>query len=324
MAMKNPTEPRFADAPLRLLITGGTGFIGTALCRALLAQGHDLTLLARQPHKVSELLGPNVRSVPNLRALDAATPLDVVINLAGEPIVGPRWTAARKAVLHASRRDLTASLVAWIAGAHSKPRLMISGSAIGYYGVQASSDASALAEDAPTQELFMSEICQAWEASAQAVGELGVTLALLRLGIVLGPCSAGQGALPKMLLPVRFGLNGVLGQGQQVVSWVHLADVLGAIAHVMRLPEAQAQGAFNLTAPESCSQKEFMRLAAQALGRHWTLPIAAPSWILQGLMGEQASLLLQGQRVVPTHLLDTGYRFAFAQLSQALKDCVGR
>ena len=322
--MTAPADPRFADAPLRLLITGGTGFIGTALCLALLRQGHALTLLTRHPAKATELLGSGVRTVQSFGELDPATPFDVVVNLAGEPIVGPRWTRARKAVLHASRRDLTQSLVEWIARAHSRPRLMISGSAIGYYGVQSSADPGALSEDAPTQDIFMSEICQAWEASAQAVRPLGVTLAVLRLGIVLGPCSAGQGALPKMLLPVRFGLNGVLGQGQQVVSWVHLADVLGAIAHVMRLPEAQAQGAFNLPAPESCSQKEFMRLAAQALGRHWTLPIAAPSWILQGLMGEQASLLLQGQRVVPTHLLDTGYRFAFAQLSQALKDCVGR
>ncbi len=315
---------RFAEVPQRLLVTGGTGFIGTALCRALLSQGHAITLLARNPAKATDLFGSKVRTVQSFSELDPAAPFDVVVNLAGEPIVGPRWTEARKAVLHASRRNLTRLLVEWIARAHSKPRLMISGSAIGYYGVQPIGEPRSLSENAPAQDLFMSEICQAWESSAQAVRQLGVTLVILRLGIVLGPCSSGQGALPKMLLPVRFGLNGILGQGRQIVSWVHLADVLGAIAHVMCLPETQVQGAFNLTAPEPLSQREFMKIAAQVLKRRWALPIAAPSWILQGLLGEQASLLLQGQRVLPTRLLNTGYSFAFPKLRQALKDCVER
>lgn len=317
-------DKSFADAPVRLLITGGTGFIGTALCRALLQQEHALTLLVRNPAKATELFGSRVRTIQSFSDLDPATPFDVLVNLAGEPIVGPRWTTARKVVLHASRRGLTQSLVEWIARAHSKPRLMISGSAIGYYGVQSDGDLSTLSEDAPAQDIFMSEICQAWEASAQAVRRHGVTLSLLRLGFVLGPCSTGQGALPKMLLPLRLGLNGVLGHGQQIVSWVHVADVLGAIAHVMRLPDAKAEGAFNITAPEPCRQQEFMRVAAQVMKRQWLLPMATPSWALQGLLGEQASLLLQGQRVGPTRLLDTGYTFAFPQLASALKDCVAR
>lgn len=317
-----PLNLRFADAPQRLLVTGGTGFIGTALCRALLRDGHAITLLTRNPGKATDLFGLGVQTVQNFSALDPATHFDVVVNLAGEPIVGSRWTDARKAVLHASRRDLTRSLVEWIAGAHCKPRLMISGSAIGYYGVQPLGDACSLSEDAPAQDIFMSQICQDWESSAQAVQQLGVALAILRLGIVLGPCSLGQGALPKMLLPIRLGLSGVLGHGQQVVSWVHLADVLGAIAHVMRRSGAQAKGVFNLTAPESCTQQEFVRVASRVLKRRWALPVAAPSWVLQGLLGEQAALLLQGQRVFPTHLQNTGYNFVFPQLEPALKSCV--
>ena len=319
-----PPDLYFASAPQRLLITGGTGFIGTSLCRALLHNGHAITLLSRSPAKASELFGSKVQTVQSFSELDPATPFDVVINLAGEPIVGSRWTQARKAVLHASRRDLTRSLVEWIGRAHSKPRLMISGSAIGYYGVQAVGDLRALSEDAPTQDIFMSQICQEWESSARPVRQYGVALAILRLGIVLGPCSSGLGALPKMLLPLRLGLNGVLGGGQQLVSWVHLTDVLGAIAHLMRLPPTQAEGVFNLTAPEPCTQQEFMGVAAKVLKRRWTLPIAARSWVLQTLLGEQASLLLQGHRVVPTHLCQTGYHFAFPQLEPALQDCVDR
>jgi uncharacterized protein (TIGR01777 family) len=317
-------EPFFSELPLRLLVTGGTGFIGTALCRALLGEGHAITLLTRNPVKAAALFGSSVSAIQSFSDLDPATPFDVVVNLAGEPIVGPRWTVARKAVLHASRIDLTQSLVEWIGRAHSKPRLMISGSAIGYYGVQHPGDHRSLSEGAQAQNIFMSEICQAWESTAQAVRQFGVTLAVLRLGIVLGPCSSGQGALPKMLMPLHFGLNGVLGHGQQIISWVHLADVLGSIAHIMRLPPDEAQGAFNLTASETLSQKEFMKIAAQVLERRWILPIPAPTWILQGLLGEQASLLLQGQRVLPTRLLNTGYTFAFPKLRQALQDCVER
>lgn len=319
-----PPDQSFADGPVRLLVTGGSGFIGTALCRALLRQGHAITLLARSPAKASELFGARVRTIRSFSELELETPFDVVVNLAGEPIVGSRWTASRKALLHASRSGTTQALVDWIGRAHHKPRLMISGSAIGYYGVQSLGDLNTLTEDAPAQGIFMSEICQDWEASAQAVRRHGIALSVLRLGIVLGPCSAGQGALPKMLLPLRLGLSGVVGHGQQGVSWVHLADVLGAIAHLMRLPAPRADAVFNLTAPEPCSQRQFMKLAAQVMGRRWLLPLSTPAWVLQSLLGEQASLLVQGQRVIPTRLLDSGYAFAFPQLLQALEDCVGR
>ncbi len=320
--MAPPAALQFAPTPLRVLITGGTGFIGGALCKALLADGHALTVLARNPQKALALLGGHVKTFTHFETLDPQTPFDVVINLAGEPVVGPRWTTARKAVLHASRSGLTQALVAWIGRAHIKPRFMISGSAIGYYGVQPPGDPAALAEDAPPQPIFMSELCQAWEASAQAVQTLGVSLALLRIGVVLGPYSSGQGALPKMLLPLRMGLGGQLGNGAQVVSWVHLADVLGSMAHLIRLPPAQARGVFNLTAPQPCTQKDFMRVAARALHRTWALPVATPAWLLQSLLGEQAGILVQGQRVVPRHLLDSGYQFTYAELASAMADCV--
>ncbi|QDL55350.1 TIGR01777 family oxidoreductase [Rhodoferax aquaticus] len=312
----------FFPTPQRVLITGGTGFIGSALCKALLADGHSVTVLTRNPGKAQAVLGSQVVTFSNFDALSVQSAFDVVINLAGEPVVGPRWTAARKAVLLASRSGVTDALVAWLQRAHTKPRLMISGSAIGFYGVQAQGDRTELAEDAAPQAIFMSELCQAWEASAKAVQAMGVPLALLRIGVVLGPCSTGQGALPKMVLPLRLGVGGQLGNGQQVVSWVHLADVLGAVAHLMRLPAMQAQGVYNLTAPQACSQHMFMQVAAQAMHRSWALPLPTPAWVLRVLMGEQAGLLLEGQRVAPTRLLGSGYRFAYGDVAAALKHCL--
>ena len=312
----------FGDSPQRFLVTGGTGFIGSALCLALLSEGHNITVLSRAPARVKALFGDKARGIQRFSELAPKENFDIVINLAGEPIIGPRWTQARKAVLQSSRCDITRSLVDWIARAQSRPRLMISGSAIGYYGTQEAGRPDSLSEDGPPSDIYMSEICQAWENSAIPVQRLGVTLAILRLGVVLGPIGGGQGALPKMILPVRFGLSGCLGDGQQVVSWVHLADVLGAISHVMRLPNVEAQGKFNLTAPEPVSQREFMRIAAQVMQRRWILPIATPARLVEVLLGEQASLVLQGQRVVPTRLLKTGYSFAFPTLSQAMKNCL--
>lgn len=313
---------QFFATPQRVLITGGTGFIGSALCKALLADGHRVTVLARNPNKARAVLGSDVVTFSAFDCLPAESAFDVVINLAGEPVVGPRWTAARKAVLLASRIGVTDALVAWLQRAHTKPRLMISGSAIGFYGIQALDDAAALTEDAGPQSIFMSELCQAWEASAKAVQALGVPLALLRIGVVLGPCSTGQGALPKMILPLRLGVGGQLGNGQQVVSWVHLADVLGCIAHLMRMSDTQAQGVYNLTAPQACTQKHFMQVAARVMRRSWALPIPTPAGVLRLVVGEQAGLLVDGQRVAPKRLLDAGYRFAYADLGAALANCV--
>lgn len=301
-----------------ILITGGTGFIGQALCRALLAQGHRLSLLVRDMPKARRLFGERVQLLTLFEALNGAdAPVDLVINLAGEPVLGPRWTAARKAQLLASRCGVTDALVAWIAGAARKPRLMISASAIGYYGVQSLDDDSDWAEDQPGQAIFMSTLCQRWEASARAVEAQGVPLARLRLGVVL---AAQGGALPKMLLPIRLGLGGPTGHGRQVLSWIHLADVLAIIEHLIALPATAAQGAFNATAPDPVRQMDFVRSAARLLRRPAVLPV--PAFVLRALLGEQAELLTEGQRVVPARLLASGYRFRFASLDAALADCL--
>ena len=308
--------------PQRILITGGTGFIGTALCRTLLKQGHTLTLFSRSPAKVRSLFGESVACVREFDALGPDAVFDAVINLSGEPVVGPRWSAARKATLLASRAGVTDALVRWMGTAQQAPKRLISGSAIGYYGIQQRNDSRALTEADPSQDIFMSTLCQTWERSAQAATAKGVSVSIIRLGVVLGPVAGGHGALPPMLLPVRLGLNGQLGDGQQVISWVHRDDVIRAILHLLELPPEQASGAFNLTAPEPARQGVLIRAAAQALGRRLTLPLPAPAPVLKLLLGEQASLLLEGQRVVPRRLLDSGFVFQYAEVGQALRDCV--
>ncbi len=311
-------ELRFAKEPQQVLITGGTGFIGQALCRALLADGHALTLLVRNPIKTAYLFGGRVRCVTTLDELDPASRIDVVINLAGEPIVGPRWTAARKDTLIQSRVRTTEAIVGWIARAAHKPRLMISGSAVGYYGVQAPEDERTLTEDSPHQPIFVSELCQRWESASTAVTRHGVPLAILRFGLVFGH----QGVLPALLMPFLFGVGGRMGHGRQVVSWVHIADVLGVMAHLMAHSDAKRiQGTYNVTAPQSVQQTVF----AKTLGKVWRRPsaIPMPGFVLQMALGEQATLMLDGQRVYPKKLEESGYHFRFPVLETALRDLKG-
>lgn len=310
---------KFAPAAQSILITGGTGFIGQELCRALLADGHELTLLVRDPLKTAYLFGGRVHCVTRLDdadgGLDPGTRFDVVINLAGERIIGPRWTSARKRKLIESRVGTTLALAGWIGRATHKPGLMISASAVGYYGVQAQGDATALTETAARREDFVSEIARQWEEAAQTVARHHVPLAVLRLGVVLGH----QGALPLMRLPFLAGMGGRLGTGRQVMSWIHIDDVLNIIAHIMANPNASAvAGVYNVTAPQPVTQMEFARILARVLHRPSLLP--TPAALLRLVLGEQAMLLLEGQRVSPARLEKEGYRFHFWQLEAALRD----
>jgi len=322
----SPASPATAPHPLRFLIAGGTGFLGTALGRHWLAQGHHVTLLARNPPKVKALFGDQVTLVTFWDQLDPGLAFDVVVNFSGAPILGPRWTEGRKTVLQATRGGVTQALVDWVRSAHHKPGLLLCASAIGYYGVQALDDPRPLSESAPPQPLFMSTLCQAWERTAQAAEELGLQVARLRLGVVMGK---GGGALPPMLTPFRLGVGTVMGDGRQVLSWIHLADVLGGVDHILsrwaRGGAASAGGAYNFTAPQPLTQREFTRTAQRVVSPRWGLPFAlpVPAWTLKAMLGEQAALLTQGQRVVPTRLLVEGYRFQFESFEAALRDIEG-
>mgnify|MGYP001552034269 FL=1 len=304
----------FAGTPQSVLVTGATGFIGQQLVAALLADGHAVTVLTRQPKQAAWTFNGQVRCIASFGELSAAQRIDMVVNLAGARIVGPRWTDARKAALRRSRVALTQELVAWIAGAQHKPRVLLSASAIGYYGVQPQGDATELTEESAPQAIFMSQLCQEWEAAARQAQAHGVQVGCMRFGLVFGH----QGSLPQMLLPVRFGVGGPLGSGQQWVTWVHVRDVIRGIAHLARRSEAQAvDGAYNFCAPEAIAQRRFAQVAGQVLHRPSVMP--TPAFLMRALLGEQADLLVEGQRVVPRRLLADGFVFRYPQLEGALR-----
>jgi uncharacterized protein (TIGR01777 family) len=304
---------RFDGPPQTVLVTGGTGFVGHALLPALLASGHRVIVLTRDPRQAAMEFTGAVRAVSSMSELPASERIDVVINLAGARILGWRWTAARKAELRRSRVALTGKVVDWIAAAEHKPRLMISASAIGYYGIQPQDSPDALGETSPPQNIFMSQLCQEWEAAAGRARESGVAVACTRFGVVYG---RGGGALPMLLLPIRFGLGGRMGTGRQRMPWIHLQDLLRAMAHVWSQPDAD--GAWNFTAPHCPTQDEFARTAAQEAHRPAFMP--TPAWPVQLLLGKQSDLLLEGQNVAPVRLQATGFRFNYPTLESALHD----
>lgn len=307
---------QFNAVPEQVLVTGGTGFVGKHLVKALLRDGHQVTVLTRNPAMAKRLLGDAVRCIDSLEQLAATDTIDVVINLAGARILGWRWTAARQQVLRESRITLTQRLVQWMARAEHKPKVLLSASAIGYYGVQAQNDPQVLSEDSPPQPVFMSELCQEWEAAARQACAYGVPVRCLRFGVVLGD----EGALPQMLLPIRLGLGGPLAGGQQCLSWIHVQDLLRAMADVRQGVTAAEPDfiAFNFTAPQPVTQQQFAHTAAAILHRPAWMP--TPGLPLRCLLGEQADLLLEGQRVMPTRLLAQGFQFEYPTLQVALEN----
>lgn len=301
-----------------VLVTGATGFIGQALAQALLQDGHRVIALTRDAERANRLFGGKVRCIAAMNALPVDEQVDVIVNLAGSRILGQRWTAQRRAALRASRVGLTGGVVDWIARARRKPQLLLSASAIGYYGIQAPGIDAQLTESAPPQPMFMSDLCREWEEAAAAATRHGVQVECMRFGLVLGR----QGALPMMLLPIRLGLGGRLGRGSQWLSWIHVDDVIGGIAHrwrrAMNEPAAGASvGASNFTAPEQLTQAAFSQTAA----RIWRRPcfVPTPGWPLRLALGEQADLLLEGQRVTPARLQREGFGFRYPDLEGALR-----
>ncbi|CAM4244313.1 TIGR01777 family oxidoreductase [Acinetobacter pragensis] len=293
----------------RVLITGASGFIGTRLIQYLLSKDYAVVGLSRQANLVSR--HPDMQWIAQLDELKSDQ-IDYVVNLAGESIGKGRWTAARKQQLIRSRVETTENLYRYLERRRITPKCIISGSAVGYYGIDAAEQwQNACTEDSPPQHIFQSELCQQWEKAALQFPNQNTKI--IRLGIVL---SAKGGILPQMLQPIRMNLAGRIGHGRQPVVWVHIRDVLRAIEFLMdKQPEARI---FNLTAPERISQAIFSELAACQLHKHPVLCL--PAWVMKIMLGEQSQLVLNGQYVKPQALSEAGFIFNFPTLKEALAD----
>jgi uncharacterized protein (TIGR01777 family) len=297
----------------RLLITGGSGFIGSRLVPVLLDQGHDVTVLTRNPEQTALHFNHAVTTIKQLDLLNDTDVFDVVINLAGQGITDKRWTSGIKKQLRVSRIVTTQKLINYLQTAKKKPECFISGSAIGYYGNQGE---KLVDEQMSGDNSFSSKLCFDWEHEAQQAEGLGVRTCYLRTGIVLGKKG---GALAKMLPAFKLGLGGPMGSGRQWMSWIHIDDLIGIILHAIN--HKDIKGAINGTAPNPVSNKVFSSTLASVLKRPAFLPM--PAFVLKLMLGEMAEeLLLSGQRVIPKKILDAGYHFQYAELENALSEVV--
>jgi uncharacterized protein len=303
---------------MRVVITGGSGLIGGALARELGGAGHEVVVLTRSTVAKS---APGVKSVQ----WDGKTPagwgslLDgggqetAVVHLAGESIASGRWTADKKRRIRESRVVSGQAVLQAIREAAAKPKVLLQGSAVGYYGPHGD---EVIREDAAPGGDYLADVCKEWEASTLEAEALGVRRALLRTGVVL---AREGGALPKMSLPFKLMAGGPLGAGRQWFPWIHLEDEAGAIRFL--LEREDARGPFNLTAPNPLTNRDFTKVLAEALHRPGFMP--APSFALRLALGEMADMLLNGQRAVPSRLLELGYTFRHPEAAAALRSLFG-
>jgi len=303
---------------MRVLVVGGSGFVGTPLVEALRARGDDVVVSGRNAARLrKKFLGatcvewdPNAGPPPP----EALEGVDGVVNLAGEPVAKGRWTKKKKERIRESRVAGTRNLVAAIADAASKPKVLVNASAVGWYG---SHKGNWLHEGSPPSSDFLGEACQAWEVEARKAREAGVRTAIVRVGVVLGK---GGGAYPEMALPFRLFAGGTIGLGRMWMSWIHLDDMVGILIHC--LDNERADAVYNGTAPNPVSNREFTATLASVLGRPALLIV--PPIMLRLMKGEFATIITQSQRVRPLRTLGLGYEFKFPKLEGALREIEGK
>ncbi|PCM46046.1 TIGR01777 family oxidoreductase [Marinobacter sp. ANT_B65] len=297
----------------RVLITGGTGFIGNVLCRELLTRGYKLSVLSRQPaSKVQSVCGP-VEVITDLEHLRSHKGYSAVINLAGEGIADKRWSDERKQVLRDSRIRLTTTLTEIITSWAQLPEVLISGSAVGFYGDQGS---TVVTEATAPHDEFTHQLCKDWENAALESGSHNVRVCLSRTGVVVG---SGGGFLQRMIVPFKLGLGGRLGNGHQYMPWIHRNDVVAALIWMLETPEAS--GAYNVVSPAPVTNRDFTSCLADVLRRPAIFPV--PALILETAFGEMSRLLLTGQQAIPARLTDSGFVFELPSLELALKEATG-
>ena len=292
---------------MHVVITGASGLVGGALVNQLRQRGTSVIAVSRNPRAHTALSGVNWTGWDGLT--DAVSGAAGVVHLAGEGIVDQRWNQARKAALRDSRIDTTRQVVQAIQEAGEKPAVLVSASAIGYYGNQVEREST---ESAPAGDDFLAQLCVDWEAESQSAGVRTVNA---RFGIIM---ANEGGALPRLLFPFKLGLGGPIGLGRAWWSWIHLDDAVGAILYA--LEQNHIEGAINLTAPNPVRNSQFSSALGKALGRPALMPV--PPLALKLALGEGASVLLASQRILPTRTLDLGYRFKFTDIDSALQDLV--
>lgn len=301
---------------MRVIITGGTGLIGRALTASLAADGHEVIVLTRDPARTIGLPAGaraerwDARSAAGWGKL--ANGADAIVNLAGENLAAGRWTPERKRRILESRVQAGQAVVAAVREATVKPGVVVHSSGIGYYGTSGDTE---ITEASPPGRDFLAQVCVAWEAASAETAALGVRSVVVRSAAVL---SREGGAFPRLVLPFRLFIGGPLGSGRQWWPWIHIADEVAAIRFLIE--RADAQGPFNLAAPQLIRQAEFSRALGQALGRPSWLPV--PAFALRLLLGEMATILLDGQRAAPQRLLELGFAFRFPTIEAALRDLV--
>ncbi|HZV75835.1 MAG TPA: TIGR01777 family oxidoreductase [Conexibacter sp.] len=302
---------------MRVTVTGATGLIGTRLVAALARRGDEVTVLSRSPRRASERLGSGILTeawdpLGEPAPAGALAGRDGVVHLAGEP-VAQRWSAAAKERIRTSRESGTANLVAGLRSADPRPRVLVSASAVGYYGPRGDEE---LPESEPPGDDFLAEVCVTWERAAQAAEDLGVRVAIVRTGVVLDP---DGGALAKMLPPFRAGVGGPVAGGRQWMPWIHADDLVSL--YLAALDGETWSGALNASAPQPVTNRDFSKALGRALHRPALAPV--PRLALRALYGEMEQMVTTGQRAVPSRPLALGYAFAHPELDEALRSTVG-
>jgi uncharacterized protein (TIGR01777 family) len=303
---------------MRVIITGGSGMIGTALTKRLLVGGHEVIILSRSPEKYTfpegakgvEWDGKTAGSWYTHINEDTAIVHLAAANIAGEGLIPSRWTEKRKKLIRQSRVESGHAIVAGIKAAEQKPKLLIQASGIDYYGPRGS---EMVTESSLPGSGFLADVALAWEKSTEPVEAMGVRRIVIRTGVVL---NLENGPLPISVLQYKLFAGGRLGDGRQYWSWIHLDDEVNAI--VFLLESQTAEGAYNLTAPNPLTNNEFGKVLGQVLNRPHLIPV--PAFVLKLLLGEITTLVLDGHRVMPKRLQEAGYTFKFAEAKPALAD----
>ncbi|KTD66145.1 TIGR01777 family oxidoreductase [Legionella spiritensis] len=303
-----------------LLIAGGSGFIGRQLAESFTNE-HRVTVLGRDEHRLKNLFPSTIATVSwdKLPTLDPRE-FDAVINLCGRNIAASRWNDHIKQEIITSRVDTTASLIDWIRQKEARPHFYCA-NAIGIYGIQSKDDPQAYDEDSSIDyeqpKDFLSEICIRWEQALQPARDLDLPVTVTRFGVVL---KKDEGMLRKLTPAFKLGLGSVMGDGRQIISWIHYKDLIAAWRFLLHKP--QLIGAFNLTSPNPVNQAEFARTMAQTMNR--PLFLKTPAWFIRLLFGEMGdALILNGQRVKPKRLPDEGFEFQYSELSEAMAEEFG-